>query len=212
MPRTFRAAADGAPRRADALRNRDRLLSAADVVFIAQGASASTEEIARLAGVGIGTLFRHYATKEALLEAVLVRRFDRLADDMERLAENEPAGEAFFIAFSRAVANAPGKLDMVDALAAGGVEEGEALVDARSRLRQVFTLLLGRAQGTHAVRADIGVDEVFALLVGASRTAAQAPFERAVLDRALGVVLDGLRQSPLLRVSLGAREPDVFDR
>jgi AcrR family transcriptional regulator len=187
------AAATRAPRRADALRNRGRLLDAADAVFAARGASASTEEVARRAGVGIGTLFRHYPTKEALLEAVLLRRLERLADEVEELAESQPAAQAFFAAFSRAVAEAPGKLALADALAVGGVEEGGGVIDARARLRQAFTLLLGRAQEAGAVRADLGVDEVFALLVGASRTAAQAAFERGVLERALAVVLDGLR-------------------
>jgi AcrR family transcriptional regulator len=197
-----RPAATGAPRRADALRNRDRLLDAADAVFAAHGPSVSTEEIARRAGVGIGTLFRHYASKEALFEAVLARRLHRLADEIEALAENERADNAFFAAFSRAVAEAPGKLVLTDALAAGGVELGGGVVDARGRLRQAFTLLLRRAQQAGAVRADVGVDEVFALLVGASRATAQSVFERGVLDRALVVVLDGLR--PTRRRSPGA--------
>jgi AcrR family transcriptional regulator len=188
-----RPAATGAPRRADALRNRDRLLDAADAVFAAQGPSGSTEEIARRAGVGIGTLFRHYASKEALLEAVLARRLDRLAEEVQALADNEYANDAFFVAFNRAIAEAPAKLALTDALAGGGMQSGDGVVGARARLRQAFTLLLRRAQEAGAVRADLGVDEVFALLVGASRTAAEAPFKRDVIERALAVILDGLR-------------------
>jgi AcrR family transcriptional regulator len=197
MPR--RPAATSAPRRADALRNRDRLLDAADAVFAAHGPTVSTEEIARRAGVGIGTLFRHYASKEALLEAVLARRLHRLADEVEALAKNERAQDAFFAAFNRAVAEAPGKLVLTDALAASGVEPGGGVVDARRRLRQAFTLLLRRGQEAGAVRADMGVDEVFALLVGATRATAQPGFERDVLDRALAVVLDGMRPTRLRR-------------
>jgi AcrR family transcriptional regulator len=74
------------PLRADARRNQARVLETAEAVFAAKGTAASTEEIARQAGVGIGTVFRHFPTKEALLEAVFVGRLRRLADEVDALA------------------------------------------------------------------------------------------------------------------------------
>ena len=181
------------PRRADAARNRQRLLQAADEVFAAQGAAAPTEAIARHAGVGIGTLFRHFPTKEALLEAVLAARLSLLACYGQSLATANAPGDALFSLLRRAVEDAPGKLALADALATAGVDVGPALVEPRQRLREVMGMLLSRAQRSGDVRTDIGVDEVFALLVGASRMAEYAGSNRAVLDRAVAVVLDGLR-------------------
>src|SRR4051812_5490623 len=89
----------GRPPRADALRNRARVLTAAEAVFAARGTSASTEEVAREAGVGIGTVFRHFPTKEALLEAVYVARLRRLAEEADALVSADDAGEAFFTFF-----------------------------------------------------------------------------------------------------------------
>src|ERR1700680_1105959 len=91
------------PLRADAQRNRARLLDVAEVVFASKGIAASTEEIAREAGVGIGTVFRHFPTKEALLEAVFVRRLEQLAAHADALADAYDPGAAFFTFFSHVV-------------------------------------------------------------------------------------------------------------
>src|SRR5437763_6993684 len=84
------------PQRADARTNRERILNAAEEVFGKRGESASTEEVARLANVGIATVFRHFPTKAALLEAVLVQRFDRLHVQAETLLDATEPGTAFF--------------------------------------------------------------------------------------------------------------------
>src|SRR5258708_17586261 len=89
--------------RADAQRNRARLLDVAELVFATKGIGASTEEIAREAGVGIGTVFRHFPTKEALLEAVFIRRLQQLAARADALAEADDPGAAFFSFFSYVV-------------------------------------------------------------------------------------------------------------
>ncbi|MFI0778070.1 TetR/AcrR family transcriptional regulator [Streptomyces sp. NPDC021212] len=82
----------GRPQRSDARTNRERILSVAEEVFGQGGRSASTEEVARLAGVGIATVFRHFPTKAALLEAVLVQRFDRLREQAEVASRHGPGG------------------------------------------------------------------------------------------------------------------------
>jgi AcrR family transcriptional regulator len=113
--------------RADARSNRGRILDAAQEVFGHGGEAASTEDVARLAGVGIATVFRHFPTKADLLDAVLVRRFDRLRERAERLAASEDAGGALFDMFAELVSDAPSKIAIADALvAAGGDAQSQA--------------------------------------------------------------------------------------
>ena len=182
----------GRPRRADARTNRARILDVAEEVFGAGGESASTEEVARRAGVGIATVFRHFPTKAVLLEAVLVRRFDRLRTQAEQLLDAPEPGPAFFDLFGRLVGDAATKIAIAEALLeAGGAEDGDA-ARASTALRQVVGALLGRAQRAGAVRADVELPEVYALLVGTSRAAAHGRLDPEVTQRMLAVVFDGL--------------------
>ncbi len=182
----------GRPLRADARTNRVRVLDAAEEVFGRGGESASTEEVARLAGVGIATVFRHFPTKAALLEAVLVRRFERLRDRAAGLASAAEPGPAFFDFFGHMVADAAGKIAIAEALAdAGGDAPGRA-ARASGELERAVGALLGRAQEAGAVRKDIGLPELYALLIGASRATAFAHLDEDVQARALGIIFDGL--------------------
>ena len=182
----------GRARRVDAQANRDRILDVAEEVFGAGGESASTEEVARLAGVGIATVFRHFPTKAALLEAVLVRRFDRLGDQAEARLDSPDPGAAFFDFFRHLVADAKTKIAIGDALLdAGGDPDGEA-ARASNGLRRAVGALLRRAQQVGAVRDDAELPEVYALLVATSRAAAHPGLDDEVKDRALAIVFDGL--------------------
>src|ERR1051326_117868 len=96
--------------RRDARTNRARILEVADEVFGRGGEAASTEEVARLAGVGIATVFRHFPTKAALLEAVLVARLERLRGEAEALAGAERPGPAFYDFFRYMVRDAATKI------------------------------------------------------------------------------------------------------
>jgi AcrR family transcriptional regulator len=181
--------------RVDAQTNRGRILDVAEEVFGKGGESASTEEVARLAGVGIATVFRHFPTKAALLQSVLVRRFDRLRNQAEALLDATDPGSAFFDLFSRLVADAATKIAIAEALLdAGGDSDGEA-AQASSRLRQVVGRLLQRAQQAGSVRADVELPEVYALLVGTSRAAAHAHLDPQVKARILTIIFDGLAPS-----------------
>ncbi|GAA2778066.1 TetR/AcrR family transcriptional regulator [Crossiella cryophila] len=180
----------GRAQRVDARTNRDRILNAADEVFGQGGETASTEEVARLAGVGIGTVFRHFPTKAGLLEAVLVRRFDRLRERAEARFDADP-GPAFFDFFRQVVADAATKILIGEALLdAGGTGGGAAA--ASDGLRQAVGTLLRHAQQGGAVRADMALPEVYALLVGTARAAAKARLDQEVTDRMLTIVFDGL--------------------
>ncbi|RSM84816.1 TetR family transcriptional regulator [Kibdelosporangium aridum] len=177
--------------RVDARANRARILDVAEEVFGKGGESASTEEVARLAGVGIATVFRHFPTKAALLEAVLVRRFDRLREQAEALRDADDPGEAFFGFFSHLVADAATKIAIAEALLdAGGDSDGAK--QASRRLRQAVGTLLEHAQRAGAVRSDVELPEVYALLVGTSRAAARGNLGQQVTRRMLAIVFDGL--------------------
>jgi AcrR family transcriptional regulator len=178
--------------RVDARANRGRILDVADEVFGRGGESASTEEVARLAGVGIATVFRHFPTKAALLQTVLVRRFDRLREQAEALLDNPDPGTAFLDFFRHLVADAATKIAIGDALLdAGGDSDGEAH-RASNELRAAVGALLRRAQRAGAVRDDVELPEVYALLVATSQAAAGGDLNPEVQARALAIVFDGL--------------------
>ncbi|RCG28942.1 TetR/AcrR family transcriptional regulator [Sphaerisporangium album] len=184
------------PLRADARRNRARVLAAADAVFAAKGTGASTEEVAREAGVGIGTVFRHFPTKEALLTAVLVDRLRRLAEDAEAQAGAADPGAVFFAFFARVVEQGRTKNAFTDVLHEAGVDVTAATAEYGKRVRAAVAELLARAQRAGAVREDVGVAELLALMAGVSRAAERAASDGEVRAKALAIVFDGLRPRP----------------
>ena len=182
----------GRAQRVDARTNRGRILDVAEEVFGKGGRSASTEEVARLAEVGIATVFRHFPTKAALVEAVLVRRFDRLREHAESLLDTADAGAAFYGFFSHLVADAATKIAIGEALQdLTDATDGDA-AQASLGLRRAFGALLRRAQQSGAVRDDAELPEVYALLVATSRAATEAHLDEEVRARMLAIVFDGL--------------------
>lgn len=179
------------PLRADARRNRARVLDAAESVVAAEGASAAMEEIARRAGVGVGTIYRHFPTKEALLEAIVVGRYERLADDAQSLESTSDAGTAFFTLFRRMVDEAATKKTFADALV--GVDFKAATSASGRKLLSAFATLLDRAQRAGAVRRDTDIEGVMAVLTGMCLGAEYGGWDRDRQDRALNMVFDGMR-------------------
>jgi AcrR family transcriptional regulator len=176
--------------RADARRNRARVLDVAAEVFATEGLTVPIDEIARRAGVGIGTVYRHFPTKEALFEAIVLDRVHRLAESA-RAARSEPDPATAFFAFFTCVIEA-GTVNkaLFEALATGGEVDTTALRDASGELLTSLGDLLTSAQRAGAVRADIGVDDLKALLAGA------LAMERAgsgPAGRLAAIVCDGLR-------------------
>jgi AcrR family transcriptional regulator len=189
----------GRPQRADARSNRIRILEVAEEVFARGGESASTEEVARLAGVGIATVFRHFPTKRALLEAVLVGHLERLRDRAQGLAGAADPGRAFFGFFAHMVADATTKMAIAGALVADGGDTGGEPARVSRELRAAVGVLLEHAQRAGAVRDDIELPELYALLMGASRAAAYARLDERVRERSLAIVFDGLAPQPTRR-------------
>ncbi|MFF4548406.1 TetR/AcrR family transcriptional regulator [Streptomyces sp. NPDC001435] len=181
------------PLRADAARNRARLLDVATEVFTTRGVGVPTEEIARAAGVGVGTLFRHFPTKEALLEAVMVRRLETMAARTAQVAaESEPA-EAFFACFRLLIDQSAGKGDFAQALAAAGVDVHSVLRESSTAIQDQLGELLAGAQQAGVVRPELGLPELLALLAGTSKAMEQLPADPAARERIFEVVFAGLR-------------------
>src|SRR4051812_48712111 len=152
--------------RADARRNRARVLAAADELFAAEGLAAPVEAIAHRAGVGPGTIYRHFPTKEALFEAVVGQRLAQFGEDGRRLATAADPGAAFAEFFARSVARAAVNHALCDAIEAGTGRQAAIPPTAREEFQAALNTLLVRAQQSGAVRPDVDIDDVSALLTG----------------------------------------------
>lgn len=179
--------------RADAHRNRTRVLEAAEEVLAAEGLSASMRTIAERAGVGLGTIYRHFPTQEALYQAIIVERMQQLVDEADTLLAAPDAGAAFFTFFTRIVASAANKKALADALADAGIDPKAGMADVSRDMRSAIEALLGRAQRAGAVRKDLRMPELLALLAAASLAAERNQWDDDLRERALGVMFDGFR-------------------
>jgi AcrR family transcriptional regulator len=179
------------PVRADARRNRARILEAAEAVFAEQGASASTEAVAARAGVAIGTVFRHFPTKLELLKAVVMNLLDRLVAEADAMVDDQDAVTALFdfggLVMSIGVRNRA----VIDRLAETGVQV--RVGDALTRLRPSIVVLLDRAKAAGAVRADLLPEELIALLGALCQEAIAANWSEHFRKRALDLMFDGMR-------------------
>jgi AcrR family transcriptional regulator len=174
--------------RADAQRNREKVLSAAREAFAASGYNVPLDEIAALAGVGPGTVYRHFPSKEALFEAVTAARLGDLAADARSRAGDADPGAAFFGFLGRFRDEAAAKRDLPDAIAVPGALQGD--------LHAAVDLLLRRAQQAGAVRPDISTPDLLLLLKGLVRSindGQQAGAGPELTGRLIAVVIDGLR-------------------
>jgi AcrR family transcriptional regulator len=179
------------PKRADARRNRDRLVEAAREVFTAEGTSAPLEEVARRAGVGIGTLYRHFPTRQALLEAVYVGEVEAMARAAAELAELPP-WEALSQWLHQYVGFAATKRALTEALL--DVDpESDALSACRVALVDAGNALVERAQAAGAVRPDTSFLDIGRMVSGIAVVPTADPEQQ---ERMLSLALDGLRYRP----------------
>ena len=181
------------PMRADAARNRARVLKVAYETFAADGLGVPIDEIARRAGVGAGTVYRHFPTKEDLFRAVIEDRINRIVDDGRALLPSGDPGDALFT-FLRSLVLDWGATDqgLVDALAGVGIniEDAGPVPDVEEAFLGLLGDLLRAAQKAGTVRPDLDVRDVKAILVGAQAMQAYRP---DTAERLMEVVLDGLR-------------------
>jgi AcrR family transcriptional regulator len=178
------------PMRADARRNRELLIDAAREVFSAQGAAASMEAIAKAAGVGVGTLYRHFPNRLDLVEAVYQTDVAELWETAQRVSadlEPWPAVEAFFEAFLR---YARTKQALMSELQQAFEKNPELRPRARGMLESSFDLVIDRAKAAGAVRPDVTGSDVMQLVAPVCTNGSIEP-EQA--NRLLRMVLDGMR-------------------
>jgi AcrR family transcriptional regulator len=177
------------PLRADARRNRERIVGAARTVFARQGADAQIDDIARAAGVGVGTVYRHFPHKDALLGELLVERFRRMADAAERALEVEDPWEAFAGMLRTNAEFCAGEIGVQQALTRGPDAWAYAAPEI-DRLRETASKLIVRAQAASAMRPDFNVDDIPMLMAGLSTTMAVPEYD---WRRHLEIILAGIR-------------------
>jgi AcrR family transcriptional regulator len=161
-------------------------------VFAAEGLTVPIHEIARRAGVGTGTVSRHFPTKEALYAAILLERMERLTAEADALAASEEPGEAFFRFFARLVHEGAANRGLAEALAGAGYDLDAAGVEAGHDVSGRLRTLLAMAQAAGTVRSDVEYADVKALMVGCQSHPGGGTDE-AALDRIVAVVCAGLR-------------------
>lgn len=182
------------PLRADARRNYEKLMAAAAAAFAESGLEAQVEDIARRAGVGVGTVYRHFPTKEALVEALAAQHFERLADIAEEaLAEGGEPWEIFAGAIWRSARAAAADVAWCE-LIGGHPSAVQAASQGQVRLAEAMTALIERAQKAGTMREDATVADVKTIMCGFGHVAA-AQRAGAAMDweRYLEIALDGLR-------------------
>lgn len=185
--------------RSDVARNRDRLLQAAREVFGSGSAGASLEAVARRAGVGIGTLYRHFPTREALFETVYRYEVDQLAALAERLAKEAGPVEALRQWLQAQVQLVATKKGMLAALALAAHAPADLYAYSFERLTAAIGILLDRAVDTGELRPDISPEEMLRTLIGLCYLHDQ-PGWQATVVRLVNVFVDGLlvsRAQPL---------------
>jgi AcrR family transcriptional regulator len=177
--------------RSDALRNRELVLEAAKAVFSAGGAEASLEAVARRAGVGIGTLYRHFPTREALFEAVYRREVDYLAELAEQLTAEAGPVEALRRWLRSNVEFVATKKGMSAALALAVDKSSELFAYTSGRLTRAVAALLARAVAAGEIREDVSAEDLIRALVGMCYMNDQPGWQASVM-RMVDVFVDGL--------------------
>jgi AcrR family transcriptional regulator len=185
--------ATGRPLRADARRNYERLLAAADRAFAAHGTGASLEDIARVAGVGVGTLYRHFPTREALLETLLRERFQQLLERARSQAGSDSPAAVLESWLRDAAAQSSLYHGLPSSIVAALTDDASRLATSCQAMRAVGAELLAEAQRAGEIRADVDATDLMMLANAAAWAAQQDEASAGRIDRHLGVLMAGLR-------------------
>ncbi|HEY1325112.1 MAG TPA: TetR/AcrR family transcriptional regulator, partial [Streptosporangiaceae bacterium] len=192
--------------RSDARRNRERLLAAAMSAFTEHGADdTSLEEIARRAGVGIGTLYRHFPTRQSLLESVYRDQVEALCERARSLREQASPGEAIIAWLRALVAFSLSKRNLISGLVGGSAKDGAAKDGAagkdsplfsacRSEINEAAGSLLARAKEAGQIRPDIEVSDLLRLSHGVVAATDRLPDQASEAERLLDLMLGGIWQ------------------
>jgi AcrR family transcriptional regulator len=178
--------------RADALRNRNTLIQVARAAFAAAGDTVSLEGIAREAGVGIGTLYRHFPTREALVEAVYAAELDDVTGSVATLLDELPPDAALRAWMSRYAAFVATKRGMAETLRAGWASGRIATPTTRERITAAVATILARGAEAGSLRGDVAPEDITVMLLGIflTTTVGNTPEQT---ERLLDLVMDALR-------------------
>jgi AcrR family transcriptional regulator len=179
--------------RADARRNYERIVATARDAFLADGIDVPLDDIAKRAEVGAGTLYRHFPTRDALIEAVYREEITQLADAAFRLRDELPPGAALFAWMREQVRWVNDSLGMASALKATMDSESETYAYCKKTVREAVSALLEPAQAAGIVRADLEQTDLLRLTHGVGAAARYT--DAAGAERMLSVVIDGMRAS-----------------
>jgi AcrR family transcriptional regulator len=182
------------PLRADARRNRERVVAAARAVFGEHGREAQMDDVARRAGVGVGTLYRHFPTKQALLAALIVDAFERIAAEARRALEYPDPWEGLTRLLWYAAENLAGDRALSEAMASD-VEMPAGATAAQASLVESVSELMRRAQAAGSLRPDAEIDDIPMLMCGVGMGQSKGHRCAEPWRRHLAIVIDGLRAS-----------------
>lgn len=181
--------------RADARRNRQRLIDAAARAFASGDENVTLEAIAKSSGVGIGTLYRHFPTREALVEAVYHDQVERLRTGAQELLAAHPAARALRLWMDLFADWVATKHGMIDTLRTMISSKDTALAQTRSEMRAIVKALIKAGAGSGEVRDDVDAEDIVASLAGIMAVAG-APAQRDQAGRLFDLLMDGLRTAP----------------
>ncbi len=183
------------PLRADAEQNKEQILQTAHKIFAEKGLSAPISEIARQAGIGIGTVYRHFPTKETLFNAVNISYKQKLTEEAKSLINHTDPGKAFFNFFSRVMEEGLTNRAVRDAFRIGIFRVRTATSGVLLDFQSAFADLLTRAQQAKAVREDVDIIDLIALMSGLLMVVdePEGVTNRSRFNQLLSIVCDGLR-------------------
>lgn len=184
------------PMRADARRNYERLLAEARTAFTERGTDTSLEDIARRAGVGIGTLYRHFPNRAALMAAVFKGEVDALLARARELADAPRPCSALVEWLRAIIAHASTYRGLSRALMAAPADESSGLSRCSVPMREAGSELLARAQRSGAVHPDVNINDLMQLTNGIALAVEESPDDPELADRLLTLTLTGLRAEP----------------
>jgi AcrR family transcriptional regulator len=183
---------EGRKPRADSLRNREHLLATAKTTFADAGADVALEEIARRAGVGIGTLYRHFPTRDALLAAVYQREVEQLVASADSLLADRGPGQALEAWLHLLIDYMATKRVIAPALRASAGDGSQVYASSGATITEALNRLARAATAGGEIRADIGPDDLYRMMVGVSHGYDQADWEPSA-RRLVGVIMAGLK-------------------
>jgi AcrR family transcriptional regulator len=184
------------PMRADAQRNHEKILQAAEEIFALDGVAVPIDIVAERAGVGIGTLYRHFPTKESLYEAIVLTRLRALvgiADNVIEGSDSNPGAAlgAFLREFAR---QASEKRDLFEALDQAGIDFKSRCADSVDELMARVNVLRERAVESGDIRDDVGTQDILNLISGTCHAAGHSGVDDQEVQRLVGIVIAGIQR------------------